>query len=678
MEQDFAVIVLAAGEGKRMKSSLSKVLHPIGGEPMITRSISIIRKVNPKQIIIVASPQNVDALKEIIGSRCTFAIQEKPLGTAHAARCGLKKVFRNIKSVAIMYGDDTAFYKPQTIVDVFHYHNNLKATITFVTLEKENPTGFGRILRKNGKLTGIVEEKDTTASQKLIKEINDGLYFFDKKWLLQNLSKITLSSVTGELYLSDLIALALAKKKMVKAYKLKDTAQWHGINTPEELALANARLQIHIMGIAGAGASAVAAIAKAKGFEISGCDLNPHSSYSTNLSGIYVWQNHSPSHLRGITTLVVSPAVLKFDPKNEEIKEGKEQKIPVLTWQKFQGNFLQKDKFVIAVAGAYGKSTTTAMISKILMGVNLDPTCEIGATIIDWGKNYRAGNSKYYICEADEYNNNFLNYQADIAVILNIDWDHPDFFKSNSAVFSSYRKFIGQIKTGATLVITDDPKLKDLAKSRLDIKIVKVKKHNCHLSIIGDFRKENADAALTVAEILGLDLKKAQKSVADFKGLKRRLEYKGTIDRIKIYDDYAVQPFTILTTANALKAKFKNKKVVLVFEPHTFSRINTFFDNFVQNLKNTKVDQVLITNIYPAREHGDRKKVARKLAKAIGPKAQFTGSVQDTARYLLINIKNFDVILSMGAGDVYKLYDKLLEHYQKYNNQITRPAVKKI
>ncbi|MDP2632358.1 MAG: cyanophycin synthetase, partial [Candidatus Curtissbacteria bacterium] len=332
--------------------------------------------------------------------------------------------------------------------------------------------------------------------------------------------------------------------------------------------------------------------------------------------------------------------------------------IPTISWQQFQGDYLQKDKFVITVAGAYGKSTTTSMIAKILIDAGLDPTCEVGAEVLEWQNNFRIGKSRYYICESDEYNNNFLNYHPDIAVVLNVDWDHPDFFKTQESVSDSFKKFILNIKPGGILIIPDN--LLELKNIRDDIKIYIVGDFSPYnLSIIGDFRSDNANASLTVAKSLKIDLKKAKEAVESFKGAGRRLEYKGEIQRVKFYDDYAVQPYTVKTTANALAKKYKNKKVCLVFEPHTFSRINTFFSDFVSALKNLDVDQILITQVYPAREKGDKEALARKLAKEVGSKATYSGTILQTADYIKNNIADFEIIFSMGAGDSYKLFDLL-------------------
>src|SRR3989344_7038240 len=217
--QDFAAIVLAAGEGKRMKSKLSKVLHPIAGIPMIKRTINILNVVKPSQIIIVVNKKNASRINKLLDAKLTYVLQPKPLGTADAARNGLTKVDDHIRDVAIMYGDDTAFYKPETFEKVYNKHLATKAKITFVTITKDNPFGLGRVVRKNGNVVGIIEEKDATLKQKKIKEINDGLYFFDKKWLSVNLPKLQISPVSGEVYLTDLVALAIKNNDHIETIR---------------------------------------------------------------------------------------------------------------------------------------------------------------------------------------------------------------------------------------------------------------------------------------------------------------------------------------------------------------------------------------------------------------------------------------------------------------------------
>lgn len=672
-----AIIILAGGRGSRLNSTFSKVLHEVGGKPMIVRTVETLEKLNPAQIIAVVGFDS-EGVKKVLNDRVQYALQKEQLGTGDAARVGVESVAENIDTVIVLNGDDSAFYKAQTIQKVLDANKQSNDTLTFVSLEPKDTAGLGRVVRENGKVVRIVEEKDASEQEKKIKEVNDGLYVFDKKWLQEKIGQIEKSKVTGEYYLVNLVKLAIEGGDQVGTYKLEDPTEWHGINTVEELIAAQIRIpkRIHIMGIGGAGAAAVAGIASKSGYEVTGCDLNPDSPYIQNTQKSRranplhigseiashigrIQKGHSKDHIKDIDLLVISPAVEKLDQKNEELTAAKEKNIPVMTWQAFQGNFLQKDKFVITVAGAYGKSTTTAMISQILVDAGLDPTCEVGAKVLGWETNFKVGNSKYFVCESDEYNNNFLNYHPDIAVILNVAWDHPDFFKTKKQLISSYQKFIGNIKPNGILIIGDDQELKNLANgARRDIKIIPVKDHGkIQLTVIGDFRKINADAALTVADALNTSPEIAKKSLSNFSGLGRRLEYKGEVEGVKFYDDYAVQPFTILKTADALCEKFPKVKVTLVLEPHTFSRIETFYADFVSSLKASKVDRILVTDVYAAREKGDNNALSKKLATSVGSKAQYTGSLAQTAQLVADNLTDYQVVCSMGAGDSYKLYN---------------------
>ncbi|HSX18696.1 MAG TPA: sugar phosphate nucleotidyltransferase [Candidatus Saccharimonadales bacterium] len=659
MKNNFAVIILASGKGTRMGGTISKVLYEIAGKTIIQRTLDTLKALQPAQIVMVVGYKKKDVIKTV-GKSVTYALDEKQIGTGDATRLGLAKVKKSVENVMVINGDDSALYKPETIQEVLELHTKEENTLTFVTLEPDDPTGLGRVVRKNGKVVGVVEERDATEKQKKIKETNDGLYVFKRDWLEKNVKNIKKSEISDEYYLLDLIEHALKGGQKISTYKLKDPQEWHGINTQQELFGANlkAAKNIHIMGIAGAGAAAVAGIAKAYGFNVSGCDINPESPYVKNLD-VKIEKGHSKNHATNVDLLVLSPAVEKFDANNEEIKAAKKQGIPTLTWQEFQGKYLQIGKFVVTAAGAYGKSTTTAMVAQILIDANMDPTCEIGAKVTTWESNFKVGNSMYYVCESDEYNDNFLNYHPDIAVLLNVGWDHPDFFKTKQDVLASFQKFINNIKPNGILVIPNDPEVQQLAKtSREDIKIVNVGEFGpLDLQIIGNFRKDNANAALTVASLLNIDIEAAKKSLEDFKGVGRRLEAKGEFEGVIFYDDYAVQPKTVLATSNALKDKFKQERVVLVFEPHTFSRIETFFDEFVKSLQNSKVDQVLVCDVYAAREKGDNKKLAQKIAQAIGLKAVYTGTIEESAKYIKKNLGEFDVVCSMGAGNSYKIYD---------------------
>lgn len=235
-KKNISAIILAAGKGTRMKSDLPKVLHPICGRPMIAYSLQNLRRAKIGEIVTVVSYRKNIVVKEI-GGEVKIAFQKNSRGgTADAINAGVRFVSEGIGTVVVMYGDDTAFYSPGTINKVIDYHKRTNATLTFVTLLKDNPSGLGRIVRgTNGDLVAIVEEKDTTPDEKRIKEINDGMYIFDKEFLMKNIPNVKKNPITGELYVNEVIKMAIDQKKKISIYRLPDALEWQGVNTPEEL-----------------------------------------------------------------------------------------------------------------------------------------------------------------------------------------------------------------------------------------------------------------------------------------------------------------------------------------------------------------------------------------------------------------------------------------------------------
>lgn len=244
--KDIGVIVLAGGLGKRMKSDTPKVLQEIAGRPMIAFSLENLRKAQLGEIVVVVGYKKEEVIRRV-GRGVKFAVQKGILGTADAAGQGLKMISKGIKMVVVLNGDDSAFYRPETIGDVIVTHKKEGAVLTFVSLMKENPTGLGRVVRdEKGNLVGIIEEEDATDIQRRVKEVNDGLYVFDKDWLANSLPKVTKSPVSGEYYLVELVAIALKGKNKVVTYRLKNNDEWFGINTREELAAADKKMRKRI------------------------------------------------------------------------------------------------------------------------------------------------------------------------------------------------------------------------------------------------------------------------------------------------------------------------------------------------------------------------------------------------------------------------------------------------
>ena len=247
--KDISVIVLAGGKGSRMKSLLPKVLRKICGRPMISYTLENLRRAEISDITVVVSYRKNLVIKEIAGS-VKFAHQLNPKGgTADAAKAGFNEVGRDSKTLVVINGDDSAFYKTETIKNILKIHRERERKLTFVSLMKEDPTGLGRVIRgKNGLITALVEEKDTTDEQKKIKEVNDGLYVFERIWFENNIGKIK-KGPQGEYYLTDAVKLAIDQKDRMATYTLPNDDEWQGVNTPEQLEIANRKMAERLEGV---------------------------------------------------------------------------------------------------------------------------------------------------------------------------------------------------------------------------------------------------------------------------------------------------------------------------------------------------------------------------------------------------------------------------------------------
>lgn len=237
-----SAIILAAGKGTRMASLVPKVLRKICGKPMIAYTLENLRKAGISDITIVVGFRKNLVIREI-GGAVKFAVQKNPKGgTADAAKAGFEKVNKKSSTLVVINGDDSAFYKAETIKNILKIHTQRERKLTFVSLMKENPTGLGRVIRgENGLITKIVEEKDATPEEREIKEINDGLYIFDKDWFAGNIKKIR-KGKQGEFYLVDMVKLAIDQGERMATYTLPDDSEWQGVNTPEQLEEANKKM----------------------------------------------------------------------------------------------------------------------------------------------------------------------------------------------------------------------------------------------------------------------------------------------------------------------------------------------------------------------------------------------------------------------------------------------------
>lgn len=417
---------------------------------------------------------------------------------------------------------------------------------------------------------------------------------------------------------------------------------------------------IHFLGIAGSGTSACAAIAKSYGYKISGCDLSPTDEFTKPLEGVDILKGHSGSHLTNVDLLVVTPAIFSLDPNNEELAQAKKRKIKTLTWQQFLGRNLAKDKFVIAVCGTHGKSTTTAMIGKLLEDANLDPTIMLGANVKKWGGNFRIGHTKYFVVEADEFNDNYMSLAPEVSVVTNIEFDHPEYFKDFAIYKRSFQNFLHKTKKmilanlgdfgtkktlleeGAQYGMFFKP-VTDYSKTLIDFS----------LKVVGTHNILNASAAYQVGIDLGINPKVIKSSLENFDGIGRRTEYLGNINGAKVYSDFGHHPTEIKVTVEALRQQHHGRDIIVLFQPHMFSRTKALFSDFVEVFRNLPVKKTYILDIYPSREVDTGLVDSKQLVQAIGKEeVLYSRDLTKTLSELTSQLTNHHLVIFMGAGDI--------------------------
>jgi len=240
-----AAVVLAAGKGTRLKNKpakVNKVAMPLNGKPMIEYTVDLLSRIGFGQIVLVVGYAR-DSIKKVLGEKVSYALQSKQLGTGHAAECGLKALNPNIEYVVVLHGDDSAFYPPKVLQNLIAKCVTNDYTMTFLTAEKKNPFGIGRIIRDNGgKPQEIVEEKNATDEQRLIKEVNLGMYCFKRSFIEKCVKEIGFNSVANERYLTDIVSIAYRHGYPMATVSIDREEYWQGVNTDEQWAEANQRM----------------------------------------------------------------------------------------------------------------------------------------------------------------------------------------------------------------------------------------------------------------------------------------------------------------------------------------------------------------------------------------------------------------------------------------------------
>lgn len=424
--------------------------------------------------------------------------------------------------------------------------------------------------------------------------------------------------------------------------------------------------KVYCIGIGGIGLSALAQFLKDQGIKVSGSDRG-ESPVTENLEkrGIEVVYNQDGSQVPEDADLIIyTKAMQDEDP---EMKRAKEFGIEMLSYPEALGRALE-GKFVIAVSGTHGKTTTTAMISEILIEADLKPTIIAGSLLKKIGSNYKKGEGEIVVVEACEYKRSFLNLNPSLLVITNIEEDHLDYYKDLNDIMSAFKELANKVDENGTIVcdlcnITTGKVVEDIPRSVEDYSLMNLAPS---FNAPGHFNAQNGKAAKAVANILSVPEEIIDIALSKFEGTWRRFENKGeTPTGSKVLDDYAHHPTEIQATLRALRETFPEKKLRLVFQSHLYSRTKQLLDHFAKSFGD--VDTVLHLPIYAAREPLDEtishEMLAKKSQEIDGDQTEHLtfSDFKSAEKFIIENYGPDDVIMTMGAGDVFEIADNLVE-----------------
>lgn len=413
----------------------------------------------------------------------------------------------------------------------------------------------------------------------------------------------------------------------------------------------------HFIGIGGIGVSALARMMLLRGVRVTGSDRGP-SLITENLKqeGAHVSYGHDAKSLATDTDVVIySPAIAQ---DNTELVSAREEGIPTYTYPEALG-MISRGMRTIAVSGTHGKTTTTAMLAELFIEAGLDPTVVVGSLLKKTGSNFIPGTSNLFVVEACEYKRSFLNLSPEVLVITNIDNDHLDYYGTIEGVQQAFIEMVAKVpEHGAIVCNPKDPRVAPvLVGAKVKIIDYTKEKLSAALRVSGEHNILNAKAAYAVARELGVDELKIMSGLQKFEGTWRRMEHKGkTAEGALVYDDYAHHPTEVRATLQGFRAKYPNGNIRVVFQPHLYSRTKLLFNDFVQSFSDA--DEVIIAPIYAAREELDPSITSEILAEEISKNHHNVSAVQGfdaIANYLNNSETPNDIIVTMGAGDIYKI-----------------------
>ncbi len=454
--------------------------------------------------------------------------------------------------------------------------------------------------------------------------------------------------------------------------------------------------RIHCIGIGGIGLSAIAEIFISRGYEVSGSDMR-ESEITERLidEGAHIYLGHRAKNVENVDLVVYSSAVGNDNP---ELARAHELGIPAITRAQALGILMDEYENSIAISGTHGKTTTTSMVSLILKDAGKEPTILVGGNLSEINGNVYVGKNEYFVTEACEYMDSFLNLRPKIEIILNIDSDHLDYFKDIDHIASSFDKFARLVpENGAVLAYDANPFVKsvienipnaitfglsescDYYASDIDFDGEGMPRFTVNhggralakvsLSIPGEHNILNALSAFACSHILGVDVDKIVETLERYTGIQRRFDVLGkTSNNIKIIDDYAHHPTEIKATLAAVR-NMKHNKLWCLFQPHTYTRTMALLDDFATSF--TDSDKVVLAEIYAAREKNiykiSSKSLVNKIKEADPTKdVYFFEDFEEIANFVYNNAEEGDLVLTMGAGDIYKVGEMILEKDRKF------------
>lgn len=443
---------------------------------------------------------------------------------------------------------------------------------------------------------------------------------------------------------------------------------------------------IHMIGIGGISMSALAHMLKFFGYTVTGSDrCETEIVKGIVAAGIKVNIGHNPDNISD-PDLVCYTAAIPLD--NPELVKARSLGIPVIERAKLLGELMKLYKYPIAIAGTHGKTTTTSMLSLVLLEAELDPTILVGGELSQIGGNYKIGAKDYLVFEACEYVESFLHFHPFASIITNVEEDHLDYFADLSHIITAFKSFARLNSPLGCIIVCSDDKNTQTVVQNIDKRIVKYGifsrnndfyaenihlnahektemsvfaygKYVCdlELSVHGDHNVRNALGAFAAAWELGINIDAIKRGLESFGGTKRRFETLGEFEGAKVVDDYAHHPTEIRSTLETAKS-LSDGNVWCVFQPHTYSRTKAFLPEFAEAL--SIADRVIIADVYPARESYDGTIHSCDLA-ALIDNAVYINHFDAIVRYLKGNVKSGDLVITMGAGDIFKVGKALSE-----------------